>query len=84
MSYGKTFSPEFLSMQTKDIRGNLNPMYGTVKSPETLAKLYKMVYVYDAQTFNLIGSYPTVVCKKTFNIGLDTLARFSFIIIIND
>jgi len=75
MSYGKTFSPEFLDQQTKDKSGALNPMFGQVKSMETLAKLYKLIHVYDAETLTLLGSYPTVVCKKTYNIGYDTLSR---------
>jgi hypothetical protein len=46
--YGKTKSPEFLAMQTRDKSGAHNPMYGKPKSEETLAKLRKLVYVYNA------------------------------------
>ena len=37
--FGKTLSPEFLSMQTKDNKGENNPMYGVKKSATTIAKL---------------------------------------------
>lgn len=74
--YGKSLSPEFIEMQTRDIRGILNPMYGKQKSAETLAKLQKLIYVYDSTTYNLIGTFPTVACSKHFKMGKDTLTKY--------
>jgi hypothetical protein len=37
-----------------------------------LAKIIKLVYVYNSENLNYIGSFPTVVCSKTFKIGKDT------------
>jgi hypothetical protein len=39
--FGKTFSKEFIAMQTRDKRGAKNPQLGEVKSPETISKLQK-------------------------------------------
>nr|WUR10605.1 GIY-YIG endonuclease [Elmerina hispida] len=44
--YGKTFSPEFIKMQKKDKYGANNPQFGGKKTPETLAKIIKLIYVY--------------------------------------
>ena len=41
-------------MQNRDKSGILNPQFGIKKSTETLAKLTKLVYVYDYFTKNLI------------------------------
>lgn len=56
--------------------------YGRVdKSPETLTKLRKMVFVYDVtKNYNPpimcdCRSLPTVVCTRTFHIGYDTLTK---------
>lgn len=46
------------------------------KSPTTLAKLTKLVYVYKSEDMSLIGAYPTVECFKKFNIGKDTLSKY--------
>ena len=62
--FGKTFSPEFISMQTRDKKGVNNPMFGTKKSPTTIAKLQKLVYVYEAETLKFIGKFSTVECVK--------------------
>jgi len=61
--FGKILSPEFLSMQTRDKKGQNNPMFGAVKSPVTIAKLQKLVYVYEAETRKLIGVFPTTNTK---------------------
>lgn len=71
--FGKAFSPEFLAMQTKDKSGVNNPQYGVIKSAETVAKLTKLIYVYDVASNTLIGAFKTVDCFKHFKIGKDTL-----------
>ena len=74
--FGKTFSPEFLSMQTKNRKGINNPMFGIKKSPATIAKLQKLVYVYEADTLKNIGVFSTVECIKHFKMGSDTLTKY--------
>lgn len=74
--YGKVFSTEFLRMQTRDKAGKNNPMFGKSKSSITLSKIQKLVYVYDAKTLDLIGTYPTVECVKHFKMGTDTLIKY--------
>ena len=74
--FGKTFSTEFLAMQTKDKKGINNPMFGIVKSPATIAKLQKLVYVYEADTLKNIGVFSTVECIKQFKMGKDTLTKY--------
>jgi hypothetical protein len=74
--FGKPKSIEFIAMQNKDKSGINNPQYGVIKSPETVAKLTKLVYVYNALNMSFIGSYSTVQCKKIFNIGYDTLYKY--------
>ena len=74
--FGKTFSPEFISMQTRDKKGVNNPMFGIKKSPATIAKLQKLVYVYEAESLNLIGIFSTVECIKHFKMGNDTLTKY--------
>jgi len=73
---GKQFSPEFLHMQTRNKAGINNPNYGVKKSTTILAKIIKLVYVYNSEDMNYIGSFPTVVCSKTFKIGKDTLSKY--------
>jgi len=46
--YGKTFSIEFKNMQVRNKTGINNPQFGVKKSFETIAKLTKLVYVYEA------------------------------------
>nr|YP_010254596.1 GIY-YIG endonuclease [Ganoderma sichuanense]YP_010352181.1 hypothetical protein MYE56_mgp12 [Ganoderma lingzhi]AWJ63811.1 GIY-YIG type homing endonuclease [Ganoderma lucidum]WAR64409.1 hypothetical protein [Ganoderma amboinense]QUA00729.1 GIY-YIG endonuclease [Ganoderma sichuanense]QUA00767.1 GIY-YIG endonuclease [Ganoderma lucidum]QUA00800.1 GIY-YIG endonuclease [Ganoderma sichuanense] len=74
--FGKTFSPEFIAMQTRDRKGKNNPMFGIVKSPATIAKLQKLVYVYEAETLKIIGIFSTVECTKHFKMGKDTLTKY--------
>ena len=74
--YGKTFSTEFKNMQVRNKAGINNPQFGVKKSAETIAKLTKLVYVYEFKTKNLIGSYSTVQCSKEFKIGKDTLTKY--------
>ena len=76
---GKQFSPEFLHMQTRNKIGINNPNYGVKNSTTTLAKRIKLVYVYNSEDMNYIGSFPalgTVVCSNTFKIGKDTLSKY--------
>jgi len=74
--YGREFSSEFLKYLVKDKSGINNPMYGIKKSAETIAKLQKLVYVYEYDTNNFIGAYPTVLCSKKFKMGKDTLTKY--------
>ena len=74
--YGKNYSPEFLNNQIKDKTGINNPMYGKIKSSDTLIKLQKLIYVYDSDTKNFIGAFPTVICSKNFKMGKDTLTKY--------
>ena len=74
--FGKTFSLEFIEMQKRDKKGINNPMFGIVKSPATIAKLQKLVYVYEADTLKNIGVFSTVECIKHFKKGKDTLTKY--------
>lgn len=74
--FGKTFSPEFIEMQSRDRKGINNPMFGKIKSPATIAKVNKLIYVYEAETIKFIGVFSTVECAKQFKIGKDTLTKY--------
>ena len=74
--YGRKLSSEFINMQVRSKIGEKNPQYGKQKSDETIAKLTKLIYVYDYETKNFIGSYPTVKCAKEFQMGKDTLKKY--------
>ena len=74
--YGKIFSSEFINMQVRSKFGVNNPQFGVVKSSETIAKLTKLIYVYNSETKEFIGSYPTVKCAKDFKMGKDTLNKY--------
>ena len=74
--FGKTFSLEFIEMQKRDKKGINNPMFGIVKSPATIAKLQKLVYVYEADTLKNIGVFSTVECIKHFKMGKNTLTKY--------
>ena len=74
--FGKTFSPEFILMQKRDKKGINNPMYCVNKSKATIAKLQKLVYVYEADTLINIGVFSTVECVKHFKMGKDTLTKY--------
>jgi hypothetical protein len=50
--------------------------YGKIKSSTTIAKLTKLVYVYNSIDLSYIGSYSTVQCSKEFNMGKDTLSKY--------
>lgn len=74
--YGKEFSPEFKFMQKRDKKGINNPLFGTKKSRITLAKIIKLVYVYNVEDMFLVGVYPTVECSRIFKMGKDTLSKY--------
>jgi len=74
--YNLSKSKEFLEMQFKDRRGPNNPLFGKTKSPSTLAKITKVVYVYNYLDMSLIGKYSTVNCSKEFKMGNDTLSKY--------
>lgn len=74
--YGREKSKEFLEMQTKDRSGSNNPLYGKVKSTLTIAKLTKLVYVYNNEDMSFIGKFSTINCSKEFNMGKDTLTKY--------
>jgi group I intron endonuclease len=88
--YGKPKSEAFIAQQTRDKTGANNPSSpggslsprnvwgedGVKKSEDTLAKLRKMVYVYNAtDNYKLVGVYATVECFRKFNMGYDTLTK---------
>jgi group I intron endonuclease len=73
---GKIFPSEFIYMQKRDKKGNNNPMFGTKKSEITIAKIIKLVYVYNAENIDFIGVYSTVECSKTYKMGKDTLSKY--------
>jgi group I intron endonuclease len=74
--YGKNYSTEFIKMQVRNKAGINNPQYGIKKSTSTIAKLTKLIYVYDYETKNLIGTYSTVQCSKHFKMKKDTLTKY--------
>lgn len=73
---GRRFSPEFIEMQKRNKVGANNPQFGVIKSPATIAKLTKLIYVYNFISRSHIGSYSTVQCSKEFNMGRDTLSKY--------
>jgi hypothetical protein len=56
--------------------GKNNPQFGKIKSAITIAKLTKLVYVYNSEDKSFIGTYSTVQCSKVFHIGKDTLSKY--------
>jgi hypothetical protein len=74
--FGLSKSKEYIEMQFKDKKGSNNPLFGQIKSPSTLAKITKIIYVYDCLDMSLIGEYSTVNCSKKFKIGNDTLTKY--------
>lgn len=75
--YGKEKSDEFIFHQKKDKFGPNNPQYGVKKSEETLAKLRRLVYVYDLNdNRKFLGSYGSVEFTRVFKIGHNTLTKY--------
>nr|AWJ63777.1 GIY-YIG homing endonuclease [Ganoderma sichuanense]UDY67748.1 hypothetical protein [Ganoderma lingzhi]UOL49790.1 hypothetical protein [Ganoderma lingzhi]UOL49902.1 hypothetical protein [Ganoderma lingzhi] len=73
---GTTLGFEHSNIFKLNRKGSLNPMFGIVKSPATIAKLQKLVYVYEAETLKIIGIFSTVECTKHFKMGKDTLTKY--------
>jgi hypothetical protein len=69
-------SKEFLNMQLKNKKGSNNPLFGKIKSPTTLTKITKIVYVYNCLDMSLIGEFSTVNCSKNFKMGKNTLTKY--------
>lgn len=74
--HGRIYSPEFINMQTRDKTGVNNPQFGVNKTTQTLAKITKLVYVYNFIDMSFIGSYPTVQCSKQFKMSKDNLNKY--------
>jgi len=51
--------------------GENNPLYGIKKTPSTLAKITKLVFVYNFSDMALraIGEFSTVNCSKHYKMG---------------
>jgi len=74
--YNKIKSDAFIAQQSRDKSGENNPMFGKAKPEQTLAKLRKMVFVYDVtQDYKLLGVYPTVMCTRLFKLCNNTLRK---------
>jgi len=74
--YNKIKSDAFIAQQIIDKSGENNPMFGKTKSEQTLAKLRKMIFVYDVtQNYKLLGVYPTVMCTRLFKLCNNTLKK---------
>ena len=71
--FNKKFSSQ---MQIKDKKGPLNPIYGIKKSSETIKKLQKYVYVYEANTLKKIGIFTIIECIKHFKMGKGTFYKY--------
>jgi hypothetical protein len=74
--FGKLKSKEFINMQKRNKFGKNNPQFGKIKSLKTIAKLTKLVYVYNQKDMFFIGQYSTVNCSKEFKMGKDTLTKY--------
>ena len=69
-------SKEFLEMQNRDRSGSNNYLYGKFKTSSTIAKITKLVYVYNSSDMSFIGEFSTVNCSKKHNMGKDTLTKY--------
>nr|YP_009059696.1 GIY-YIG endonuclease [Parasitella parasitica]AIO05746.1 GIY-YIG endonuclease [Parasitella parasitica] len=75
--YGRDKSPEFIEQMHKDKHGSNNPMWGKTHSKDTLNKMRKSVYVYDALTMELVKEYnSSVTAKKDLKMRYDTLKKY--------
>ena len=63
-------------MQNKDKSGSNNPLFGKTKSAATLAKITKLVYVYNCVDLSYIGEFSTVNCSNRFKMGKDTSTKY--------
>jgi hypothetical protein len=76
--FDKQKSQEFINMQKRDKSEVNNPQHRVVKTPETIAKLTKLVYVYNYLDMSFIGQFSTVNCSKEFKMGKSTLTKYLF------
>lgn len=74
--FGKIKSQEFINMQLREKFGSKNPQYGVIKSQDTIAKLTKLVYVYNSLDMSFIGAFSVKNCSKEFKMGKDTLNKY--------
>ena len=74
--FGRVKSKENLDVQNKDKSVSKKPNFGKKKSLFTLAKLIKLVYVYNFEDGTFIGIFSTVICSKQFKMGKDTLNKY--------
>lgn len=74
--YARKKSKAFLEMQSRDKKGMNNPNYGNIKTSSTIAKITKLVYVYNSSDMSFIGVFPTVKCNKPLKMGKDSLTKY--------
>lgn len=75
--FGKQLSPEFLAQQTRDKTGVNNPVYGTTWSQDKREFFSHRIYVFSAETKELLTSYLGLkVAKKDLHMGHDTLKKY--------
>lgn len=74
--FGRVKFEETLKMQTYDNSGINCPSLGKTKSSSTIAKLTKLVYVYNSLDMSFIEEFSTVNCLKHFKMGINTLTKY--------
>lgn len=74
--FSRLKSKEFLEMQRRDKTGANNPLFGKIKTLETIAKLTKLVYVYNSANLKHLGEFSTTNCSTEFKIGKDTIQKY--------
>jgi hypothetical protein len=65
-----------MEMQFRDKSGINNPKYGNIKTSFTIAKITKLVYVYNSSDMSFIGEFSTVKCTKHFKMGTEALTKY--------
>ncbi|KAN0036248.1 hypothetical protein ACTA71_009076 [Dictyostelium dimigraforme] len=73
--YNREKSPEFIYQQTRDKSGSNNPRYGVTMTAETIKKLIKKIYVYDAVTKAYVGEYSTIKLMKVYKVDSRTIKK---------
>lgn len=74
--FSKEKSKEFIENMLKDKKGIYNPMFGKIKSKETLAKFRKTVYVYNSDKV-LVNYYESIgLAVKYLHISSETLKKY--------
>jgi group I intron endonuclease len=69
-------SKELIEMQNRDSPFGSGSNNCNTKSPLTIVKITKLVYVYNCLDMSLIGEFSTVNCSKQFKMGKDTLTKY--------